>query len=530
VREHYFTTSTLPAKMFNEWANEFMFRAVERNAPDHPDMMLLDWIEIEYPSYYRAENDWLEFTGPPLIKDLPGPYKGWLNPLTLETFRSVPVWVLDLTTGRRQVLPIGRHWKLKERDYYNAFLPVANPGDRYVAYAPRALHKPASIKWTPADRLRASRIGAEYLVITHEKFLAEARRLADHRRKNGLRSEVVTTDEIANAFNKGFSNQVGIRNFIRYAYWNWKPGPRFVLLVGDATWDDKGLTGSEFANYLPTHYYGSDALGYYASDNWFAQMDDADDFPDVAIGRLPARSVADARAYVDKVIEQETAPTSGPWRNSALLLTSYNRQSQLLMDRLASSTLQGMRLKKSYTTPQQLARPDLPSTVTRQFGEGHAVVVFAGHGGSFVWQVGGNTGGTAALALFSPANVKKLGNKGKYPLVLALTCYTNSFDNPMQQTIGESLVLEPNRGAIAVVSASWRGALENEFPLAAVLLRRLREGSEKTIGEALMAAKREDMRPENVNCVCLLGDPAATVPLAPPAAAPPAAPSVLAKK
>jgi hypothetical protein len=159
--------------------------------------------------------------------------------------------------------------------------------------------------------------------------------------------------------------------------------------------------------------------------------------------------------------------------------------------------------------PANLVTSDVyATTVTRQFDPGHVVTVFAGHGGSFVWQVGPNVGRGQAPDLFSPRHVAQLTNQGKYPLVLALTCYTNSFDNPMMQTIGESLILEPQKGAIGVISSTWRGALENEFPLASNLLGRLQENPKLTVGEALMAAKRALQNSEDTHGVCLLGDPA----------------------
>jgi len=508
ARPFYYTTTTLAPKIFKEWATEFTIEAEPRASKDHPDMMLLDWIEVAYTSFYRAENDALEFVGPPMLEEIKSPYRGWLNPLTLEAFRHTPIWVLDRTSGERQELPIGKHWKIQGTDLYNVYLPIARPGHAYVAYTPTSLRKPTSVGWVPADRLRSKPSGAEYLVITHEKFAAEARRLADHRTTLGLRATVVTTDEIANSYNEGFSNILAIRHFIRQAYQTWTPRPRFVLLVGDASWDDRGTSGSEYANYVPTYYHTSPYMGAYASDNWFACMDDADAYPDVAIGRLPVRSVEEARAYVDKLIEYDTKPAAGDWRQSAFLLASSIRYSHQELDRLASTTLAALSPVRLYTTSSMRADGGLPTTATQLFDRGHALVIFAGHGGSFVWQVGGNTGGAEAPALFSPDHVKRLTNKGKYPLVCALTCYTNSFDNPMRQTIGESLILEPDRGAIAVVSATWRGTLENEFPLTRSLVGLLAANPDLTLGEAFSQAKRELPIQENLHGLCILGDPA----------------------
>lgn len=517
IREFYVTTTTLSPRIFDEWVTEFVVEAVPRDSPDLPDMMALDWIEVSYPSVYRAEGDWLEFTGPPVPTDLPPPYGGWLNPLSLQTFTNEPIWALDLTAGERQQLPIQRRWKTAEgkvaRKFVNVYLPLAKTGHRYVAYSPASVRTPATVRWVEPDRLRTKQQHAQYLIITHEKFRNEAQRLADHRTKLGLKSFVVTTDEIADSFHEGFVNIVAIKEFIRLAYLSWDPKPRFVLLVGDASWDDLGIQGSEFANYLPAFYYGTPARGYYASDNWFACVANADQYPDLAIGRLPVRSVEEARAYVDKVIEYDTRPAKGDWRNSALLISSYNTYSHRHLDQMADTHLTGFSVTKRYTGRQMQTSDAYATTVTRSFDQGHSLVVFAGHGGSFVWQVGPNPGGRQALDLFSPKHVKQLSNKGKYPLVLALTCYTNSFDNPLQQTIGESLILEPGRGAIGVISAAWRGMLGQEFPLANAIIEMLRKDPDLAIGEALAAAKRSVQIDPDTHGVCLLGDPALRVQL-----------------
>jgi len=508
AREYYFTTTTLSPKVFKEWATEIRIEAVARSSPDQPDMMLFDWVEIVYPSYHRAENDRLEFVSPPPPAELPEAYQGWLNPVALETFLHEPIWLLDLTSGERQQLPILRKWRLRGQSFFTACLPIAKQDHHYLAYTLASLRKPSAIHFVRPDRLRSEPMGADYLILTHEKFLPEAERLAQHRSRLGLRSIAVTTDEIADSFHEGIVNIVAIKEFIRHVYKNWNPRPRFVLLVGDASWDDLGLLGSEFANYLPTYYHHSPFIGsYYASDNWFVALQDGEN-PDLAIGRLPVRSLAEARSYVDKVIQYDTHPAEGDWRRSAFLISSYNVSSHNQLNGLGQTVLKDLKLDRCFATAAVQTSDIYATTVTRQFDQGHVVAVFAGHGGSFVWQVGPNVGGRQAPDLFSPRHVAQLTNNGKYPLVFALTCYTNSFDNPMTQTIGESLILEPQRGAIAVISATWRGALENEFPLTGDLLTRLRNNPNMTVGEALTAAKRTLHISENTHGVCLLGDPA----------------------
>src|SRR5690606_37399074 len=71
--------------------------------------------------------------------------------------------------------------------------------------------------------------------------LEAARPLAEFHRGRGLEVALVDVQDIYDEFNHGVLSPYAIRDFISHAYHHWQsPRPRFVLLVGDASWENHG--------------------------------------------------------------------------------------------------------------------------------------------------------------------------------------------------------------------------------------------------------------------------------------------------
>ena len=171
--------------------------------------------------------------------------------------------------------------------------------------------------------------------------------------------KVVDLFDIYDDFNHGIAHPGAIRDFLTHAWQNWKqPAPRFVLLVGDASWDARNATAldSNYADWtyraqpaadfvknrstsyenesnannrrlLPTWGF-STSEGHAASDNWFVS-DEADGWqPRMAIGRFPVATPAEVDAIVKKTIGYTAAGPVGPWRRNILWITNEKRHSR----------------------------------------------------------------------------------------------------------------------------------------------------------------------------------------------------------
>lgn len=83
--------------------------------------------------------------------------------------------------------------------------------------------------------LRSAENAADYMMISPEAFLPALLPLAKHREKQGYQAAMVRLEDVGSAFCGNKLTAECIREFIRYAYHNWKqPGLRFLLLTGDA--------------------------------------------------------------------------------------------------------------------------------------------------------------------------------------------------------------------------------------------------------------------------------------------------------
>lgn len=170
----------------------------------------------------------------------------------------------------------------------------------------------------------------DYLIITHAQFLSQAQRLAAfHQQRNNLRSIVITTEQVFNEFSGGIPDPTAIRDFVKMYYdryrTNWSQSGKYLLLFGKASFDYKERIKNN-TNYIPSYESISslDPLSTYTSDDYFGFLDDNEDINsgliintlDIGIGRVPAKTLDEAKNFVDKVAAYYSAASFGSWRNN----------------------------------------------------------------------------------------------------------------------------------------------------------------------------------------------------------------------
>src|SRR6266851_2210724 len=151
------------------------------------------------------------------------------------------------------------------------------------------------------------RSGADYLLLAPQAFLPAAQPLLDLRQRQGLAVKAVALEEVYQDFGHGEAAPQAIRDFIAYAYHFWQsPSPRYVLLLGDASYDYKDFLHSGTVNRVPPLLVKTSFL-WTASDPAYAAVNGDDLLPDLALGRLPAASVEEAQTLVEKVLAFESS-------------------------------------------------------------------------------------------------------------------------------------------------------------------------------------------------------------------------------
>ena len=114
--------------------------------------------------------------------------------------------------------------------------------------------------------------------------------------------------------------------------------PSYLLLFGDCFWDNRMVTNTT-RSFSPDDFllcYESEnsfsSTDCYVDDGFFCLLDDgegvnllAGDKLDVAVGRLPVRSAAQAKVVVDKSIAYMENKDAGDWQNGCRRLAEHHR-------------------------------------------------------------------------------------------------------------------------------------------------------------------------------------------------------------
>ncbi len=339
----------------------------------------------------------------------------------------------------------------------------------FVAFNNQNFLRPDAIGKVDNQNLHNSST-ADYLIVVHPSLLAEAQRLAAwHRQNQNLITVVVTTEQVYNEFSSGTPDPTAIRDFVKMYYD--KAGiatnnrPKYLLLFGDASFDYKNRTAGN-SNLVPCfeNDVSLDPLSTYTSDDFFGLLDDADNvnvfFPlsllDIGIGRIPARTPADAKNVVDKIIRYHVKDAYGPWRNE-ITLVADDEDNNLHQDdaEIHAAIIQNKQLFQLNKLYLDLYRqqsgsggsryPDVNQSINNRIFSGTLIWNYSGHGGFRR---------LAEEVILDQEMVNSWSNVNKLPLFITATCDFAPYDNPSIVSIGENILLRERTGAIALMTTT----------------------------------------------------------------------------
>ncbi|MCI0329391.1 MAG: type IX secretion system sortase PorU [candidate division Zixibacteria bacterium] len=385
--------------------------------------------------------------------------------------------------------------------------------------------RPTLLRQTPADLTGPNRPNeGEFVVIAPAAFQSALADYTVYRASHSnLTVEPVHVEQIYNNFSGGLPDPVAIRDFLKFARENWSAPPRYVLLVGDATYDFRNITGAGAVNYVPPFIVdqafdpssNSDEGFLYFSDR--EVLDSADQFLDMTVARWPVKNVSELQVIADKIQRYETSPEYGIWRNRATLVADdeFGLFTTEGFHTISAETLSNSYLpdrldqKKIYLFDYPFdglrAKPEAEEAIVRTWNEGHLVVDYIGHGNPNVW---------AHEHVFKrEEDVPRLANAARLPLVYAASCNINTFAEPLADGMGEDLMKNPNGGAVAVIAAVRLVFAGSNEALNVKVLDLLFDSDSLSIGEAFYLAKllrQNSQRQTNDNDrrYVLFGDPA----------------------
>ena len=286
--------------------SSFTFNINVSNASNPGAFVLLDYLEVDYEASLTFNGSQMQFRKLQNINDgnvygfaLSGPQKVWN--------------ISDITTATN-VANTGGVYKYQSTD--------PNFLNEFIAFNDAAAFTEVNFVGQVANQNIRALKDIEYAIVVHPNFLSEATRLANFRIQNdGVKVAVVTTEQVYNEFSSGAQDISAIRDFFKHLRDTGSP-LKYALLFGGASYDYKDRIQNN-SNFVPAYisYNSSGIDNSFVTDDYFTMLDNTDTIlqnnnrrvpvefdvhkasqMDIAVGRIPAHSVAEAKVMVDKIL------------------------------------------------------------------------------------------------------------------------------------------------------------------------------------------------------------------------------------
>jgi hypothetical protein len=380
----------------------------------------------------------------------------------------------------------------------------------------------------------------DMIIVCHSEFVGEAQRLAAFRLENdGVTSVIVTTEQVYNEFSSGVPDIGAIRNFMKMFY-DRATGPddfpRYLLLFGNGTYDNKNILGYG-GNLIPT-FQTQQSLHYglsWMTDDFFGLLDDSEGegaagMLDIGIGRLPVRTVEQAKNIVDKILRYNQRVEGwdpgtddlhwvgkisnyADWRNMISLIADdqdnniHFKDSEKLFAILTSQN-PVYNVEKIYLDSyEQITMaggsryPDVNSAINNRINQGALLVNYIGHGGRL---------GLAHERILTFDDINTWNNYYNMPIFLTATCEFSPFDIPSSEDLsaGVKIFLRNQGGAVALYTTTRLAYSSDNFTLNERFFNNafkpMENGQMPRLGDLLRLSKTAADKVKNF---VLLGDP-----------------------
>ena len=390
-------------------------------------------------------------------------------------------------------------------------------------------------KITPQNHHAAEAADMVIIISEAQQLKAQAERLKKlHEEHDGMRVQIVPADELYNEFSSGTPDANAYRRYLKMLYdraESEEDMPRYLLLLGDGAWDNRMLLDT-WSNCSPSDFllcYESEnsysETSCYVTDDYFCMLDDNEggsivisDKADVAVGRISARTDAEAQVAVDKIESYINNKEAGSWQNTVCFMGDDGNQNQHMDDadadaRQVETLYPNLLVKRimwdAYTRVSSStgnSYPDVTRLIKQQMQQGALMMNYSGHG---------------RADAISHEYVMRLtdfetASSLHFPLWMTASCDIMPFDG-QEGNIGEAAFFNEKGGAIAfygttrTVYQSYNRLMNMAFTRYVLSLDET--GKPMPIGEAVRLTKNElittkqDQTPNKLQ-YSLIGDPA----------------------
>jgi uncharacterized repeat protein (TIGR01451 family) len=454
----------------------------------------VNWFEVTYQDTYVAEANLLRF-GVPAAD---------IYQFQVTDFTSNALVLFDVTDPAAPVRITNFAVEAAGSGYRLRFSDSAGPTQAYLAQRHDQLPLPI-LELDQPTTWRSPGNGATYIIITHPSFYDAVQPLAAYHQGQGETVVTVRTQDLYDEFYDGIYDPQAIRSFLEYAYQNWSPRPVYVLLIGDASSDPKNNRGSSLPDLLPVHYVDTPLFGQTPNDAWYTNVYGSDDYPDLIVGRIPARSAEEVTTVVNKVLVYESSPPSGNWMRQAVLVADDG-------DVAFTGDMDGIaEMLPAQINPVKMYAYDPSTSVPDRVNSGTLLLAYSGHGYLRGWA----SWSGAPDQIFNSLQVQGLSNGNRLPFMTVANCLNGYFaDYYRARAMAEEFLLVNNKGGIASWASAAYGYPTSNTVIQGALYQALLVDGDRVLGSAATTARiqahatRPDLPLSLFETFTYFGDPA----------------------
>lgn len=338
----------------------------------------------------------------------------------------------------------------------------------------------------------------EYLIVTRDSLKNEFQRLADWKTIKGVRTKVITLEDIyANTSDN--RPQIRIKSFLKDYYDNSNDTLQYVLLGGDheivpaelcrvscLSWELDTINGGYHTVMLMEDtpadlYYASfKNLDWDTNENGIiGEVKDSIDFSsDIIVTRLSVNSVSDAQCQINRILQYEQNPDTIDWRDNILLSgttlgdvhynypDSIGRRSdthykceKLLFQKYIQNNWNNAERKMFYDTGTSFeGGADYHFRVyhiQEQFARGYSFFHVETHGDFDWWKMEWRSDSIPKLQLYLVDDALAISNP-RNTIVTTCACKSNGFST-LPTCLSEAFMRNHNSGIIAYYGCSESG-------------------------------------------------------------------------
>ncbi|WP_317171839.1 type IX secretion system sortase PorU [Spirosoma validum] len=417
--------------------------------------------------------------------------QGYLNYVAIQFRRELrqydkPIWVRRLPAGQYGVKQANS--SLRIWDVTNPLIPAAqayalsasqeagwlssSSGD-YFLFTDAITLSPASLVTITNQDIHSQSV-PNLIIITPATWREQADRLAAYRREHDQLSVlVVTTQQVYTEFGSGQADPTAIRDMARYFYQKQSDKFQYLLLFGDATFDYRNIltmtSAAQSANMVPV-YESRESLHpvlSYSSDDYFGFMGaNEGEWPEsiagdykmaIGVGRLPVKSIDEARTVVDKLIRYGSNQSlTGDWQTRVMLVADdgdqnihQNDANQMAMqiEKVAPAYRPERIFMDEYpqeNTSNGQKAPVVNQLINQAVADGRLIINYSGHGGVL---------GLAEEQIVTLQDILSWKNQ-RLPLFVTATCEFGRYDDPAATSGAELILLSRTGGAAGLLTTT----------------------------------------------------------------------------